>query len=192
MNRLRILIADDDSLRLMSLRQQLETLGHRVVAEAGDGRSAVALAHEFRPELAILDIKMPDTDGIEAARQMMRERPLPIILLSAYSERDLAERATSAGVSAYLMKPVSESDLLPAIALAMSRFAEFESLHHEVDTLRDSLETRKTVERAKGVLMRRLKLSEEEAFRRLQQRSQNENKKMSEIAKAIVTADEML
>ena len=192
MNRLRILIADDDSLRLLSLRQQLESLGHRVVAEAVDGHSAVTLADEFKPDLAILDIKMPELDGIEAARCMMGARPLPIILLSAYSERDLAERATGAGVSTYLMKPVSEHDLLPAIALAMSRFAEFQSLHHEVDALRDSLETRKVVERAKGVLMRRLRLSEEEAFRRLQQRSQNENKKMSEIAKAIVTADEIL
>ncbi len=192
MNDLRILIADDESLRLMSLREQLEKLGHRVVAEASDGRSAVELARDLRPEIAIMDIKMPGMDGIEAADKIMRERPIPIILLTAYSERDLAERAAQAHVSAYLMKPVSESDLLPAIALAISRFAEFQQLHKEVDDLRDALETRKLVERAKGILMRRLDLSEEEAFRRLQRRSQNENKKLGEIAQAIITADGML
>ena len=192
MNGLRVLIADDESLRLMSLREQLEKLGHRVVAEASDGRSAVDLARELRPELAILDIRMPEVDGIEAAAQIMRERPIPIILLTAFSEKDLAERAASAHVAAYLMKPVSESDLLPAIALAMSRFSEFQQLHKEVDDLREALETRKVVERAKGILMRRLDLSEEEAFRRLQRRSQNENKKLSEIAQAIITADGML
>ena len=192
MTALRILIADDESLRLMSLREQLEKLGHRVVAEASDGRSATDLSRELKPDLAILDIKMPELDGISAAEIMMRERPLPIILLTAYSEKDLAERAASAHVSAYLMKPVSESDLLPAIALATSRFAEFQSLHKEVDDLREALETRKVVERAKGILMRRLDLTEEEAFRRLQRRSQNENKKLGEIAEAIITADGML
>lgn len=192
MNSLRVLVADDESLRVMSLREQLEKLGHRVVAEAADGGSAVNLARELKPDLAILDIKMPELDGIEAAKQMMDERPLPIILLTAYSERDLAERAALAHVSAYLMKPVSESDLLPAIALAMSRFAEFQSLNQEVNDLREALETRKLVERAKGILMRRLDLTEEEAFRRLQRRSQNENKKLGEIAQAIITADGML
>lgn len=192
MNALRVLIADDESLHLMSLQAHLQAMGHKTIAEAGNGREAVALARELKPDLAILDIRMPEMDGIEAARAMMEEHPLPIILLSAYSERDLAERASDAHVSAYLMKPVSENDLLPAIALAMSRFREFQMLHKEVDDLRESLETRKLVERAKGVLMRRLKLSEEEAFKRLQKRSQDENKKLAEIAKAIVTADEML
>jgi two-component system, response regulator PdtaR len=192
MTALRILIADDESLRLMSLREQLEKLGHRVIAEASDGRSAADLARELKPDLAILDIKMPELDGIAAAEIMMNDRPLPIILLTAYSEKDLAERAASAHVSAYLMKPVSESDLLPAIALATSRFAEFQSLHKEVDDLKEALETRKLVERAKGILMRRLDLTEEEAFRRLQRRSQNENRKLGEIAEAIITADGML
>ncbi|MGE5140851.1 MAG: ANTAR domain-containing response regulator [Rudaea sp.] len=192
MNALRILIADDESLRLMSLREQLEKLGHRVVAEAGDGQTAAELARELRPDLAIMDIKMPEVDGIDAAALIMGDRPIPIILLTAYSEKDLAERAASAHVAAYLMKPVSENDLLPAIALAMSRFAEFQQLHREVDDLREALETRKLVERAKGILMRRLDLSEEEAFRRLQRRSQNENKKLGEIAQAIITADGML
>jgi response regulator NasT len=192
METLRILIADDESLRVMSLRGQLETLGHKVVAEASNGKEAVRLAEELRPDLAILDIKMPEMDGIEAARQITAVRPIPIILLTAYSERELAERAASANVSAYLMKPVSEQDLLPAIALAVSRFKEFQALHQEVDDLREALETRKLVERAKGILMRRLNLTEEEAFRRMQRRSQNENKKLAEIAQAIITADGML
>lgn len=192
MDALRILIADDESLRVMSLKGQLESLGHKVVAEASSGKEAVHLAEELRPDLAILDIKMPEMDGIEAAQKITMERPIPIILLTAYSERELAERAASANVSAYLMKPISEQDLLPAIALAVSRFKEFQSLHQEVDDLRDALETRKLIERAKGILMRRLNLTEEEAFRRMQRRSQNENKRLGEIAQAIITADGML
>jgi len=135
---------------------------------------------------------MSEMDGIEAAEMITEERLIPIILLTGFSERELAERAANTNVSAYLMKPVSEQDLLPAIALAVSRFKEFRALHQEVDDLREALETRKVVERAKGILMRRLKLSEEEAFRRMQQRSQNENKKLGEIAEAIITADGML
>ncbi len=192
MDSLRVLIADDESLRVMSLKGQLESIGHKVVAEAANGKEAVNLAHELKPDLAILDIKMPEMDGIEAAQTITQERPIPIILLTAFSEKELAERAANANVAAYLMKPVSEQDLLPAIALAVSRFKEFQSLHHEVDDLRDALETRKLVERAKGILMRRLNLTEEEAFRRMQRRSQNENKKLGEIADAIITADGML
>ncbi|MEW5719398.1 MAG: response regulator [Chloroflexota bacterium] len=192
MDALRILIADDESLRVMSLKGQLESLGHKVIAEASNGKEAVHLAEELRPDLAILDIKMPEMDGIEAAQKITAARAIPIILLTAYSERELAERAAIANVSAYLMKPISEQDLLPAIALAVSRFKEFQSLHQEVDDLRDALETRKLVERAKGILMRRLNLTEEEAFRRMQRRSQNENKRLGEIAQAIITADGML
>jgi response regulator NasT len=192
MDALRILIADDESLRVLSLKGQLEALGHKVIAEASNGKEAVRLADELRPDLAILDIRMPEMDGIEAAEKITTERPIPIILLTAYSERELAERAATANVSAYLMKPVSEQDLLPAIALAVSRFKEFQSLHQEVDDLRDALMTRKLVERAKGILMRRLGLSEEDAFRRMQRRSQSENKRLGEIAEAIITADGML
>ncbi len=192
MDTLRILIADDESLRVMSLKGQLESIGHKVVAEAANGKEAMSLARELKPDLAILDIKMPEMDGIEAAKGITQERPIPIILLTAFSEKELAERAAEANVSSYLMKPVSENDLLPAIALAVSRFKEFQALHREVDDLREALETRKLVERAKGILMRRLNLTEEEAFRRMQRRSQNENKKLGEIANAIITADGML
>lgn len=192
MKALRIVIADDESLHLMSLRAQLETLGHRVVGEAEDGETTLKLLRDLHPDLAILDIKMPEPDGIQVAEAIMRESPLPIILLTAYSEGSLAERAASAHVAAYLMKPVSSQDLMPAVALAMSRFNEFQTLNKEVTDLRDALETRKVIERAKGILMRRLNLSEEEAFRRMQKRSQNENKKMSEIASAVIMADGML
>lgn len=192
MKPLRLVIADDEGLHLLNLREQLEKLGHRVVGEAGDGKTALELIRDLHPDLAILDIKLPELDGIDVARIIMHERPLPIVLLSAYSEESLAQRAADAHVAAYLVKPVSESDLLPALTVAMSRFAEFQMLRKEVEDLREALETRKLVERAKGILMRRLNLSEEEAFRRMQRRSQNENKKMSEIARAIITADGMM
>ncbi|MCC7162990.1 MAG: response regulator [Anaerolineae bacterium] len=192
MKSLRIVIADDEGLHLMSLRAQLETLGHRVVGEASDGQATLKLLHDLRPDLAILDIKMPEPDGIQVAKQVMHEQPLPIILLSAFSEGSLAERAADAHVAAYLMKPVSAEELMPAIALAASRFNEFQNLNKEVTDLREALESRKVVERAKGILMRRLNLTEEEAFHRIQRRSQNENKKMSEIANAVITADGML
>jgi AmiR/NasT family two-component response regulator len=192
MKPLRIVIADDESLHSMSLREQLEAMGHRIVGEAEDGETTLQLLRDLHPDLAILDIKMPEPDGIQVAETIMQEQPMPIILLTAYSERSLAERAADAHVAAYLMKPVSSEDLMPAIALATSRFNEFQMLNREVQDLRDALETRKLVERAKGILMRRLNLTEEEAFRRMQRRSQNENKKMSEIANAIITADGML
>lgn len=192
MNPLRILIADDESIRLMSLRAQLSALGHLVVGEASTGEEAVRLAGALQPDLAILDIKMPVMDGIEAAERITENRAIPIILLTAYSEAQLVERAARANISAYLMKPVAEEDLFPAITLALIRFTEFETLRQEVAGLREALEARKVIEKAKGILMRRLNLSEEEAFRRLQKRSQDANRKLAEVAEAIVVADQML
>jgi two-component system, response regulator PdtaR len=192
MEPLRILIADDESIRMMSLRKQLAALGHRVVAEASNGEEAVALAVATQPDLAILDIKMPVADGIEAAQQITRARPIPIILLTAYNEAELVERAAQANISAYLMKPVAEEDLLPAITLALIRFRQFEALRREVSDLREALEARKIIERAKGILVRRLDLTEEEAFRRLQKQSQDSNRKLAEVAEAIVMADRLL
>jgi response regulator NasT len=189
---LRVLIADDESIRLLSLRSQLNALGHKVVAEASNGQEAVVLAKTVRPDLVIMDIKMPVMDGIEAAERITQDGPIPIILLTAYSEAQLVERAAQANVAAYLMKPVAAEDLLPAITLALTRFRQFQALRHEVDDLREALETRKIVERAKGILMRRLDLSEDEAFRRLQKQSQDTNRRLSEVAQAIVTADQML
>mgnify|MGYP001240562413 FL=1 len=191
MRSLRVLIADDESIRLPSLGEQLAGLGHQVVAEATRGDEAVQLAEQHQPDLAILDIKMPVMDGIEAAERITAARPIPIILLTAYNETQLVERATRANISAYLMKPVAEDDLHPAIALALARFREFESLRREVADLRDALEARKVVEKAKGILMRRLDLSEEDAFKRLQRQSQDTNRRLAEVAEAIVLADRM-
>jgi AmiR/NasT family two-component response regulator len=192
MDPLRILIADDESIRLLSLRAQLAALGHRVVAEASTGEEAVAFAVSTQPDLAILDIKMPLVDGIEAAERITQARPIPIILLTAYSEAQLVERAAQANISAYLMKPVSEEDLLPALTLALTRFKQFQALRREVVDLREALEARKVIEKAKGILMRRLGLTEDEAFRRLQRQSQEGNRKLAQVAEAIVLADQML
>jgi len=192
MESLRILIADDESIRLMSLRVQLTALGHKVVAEASNGEEAVALAATTQPDLAILDIKMPVMDGIEAAERIAQDRPIPIILLTAYSETQLVERAAQANISAYLMKPVSEEDLLPAITLALTRFRDFQASRQEIANLRAALEARKKIERAKGILMRRMNLGEAEAYRRMQQQSQESNRKLVQIAEAIITADQLL
>jgi response regulator NasT len=191
-DRLRILIADDEAIRVMTLRTQLRALGFEVVAEATTGREAVELAARSEPDLAILDIRMPELDGIAAAREITAHRPIPVVLLTAYSEPELVERATEAGVFAYLVKPVSEEDLLPTILLARARFEEFRLLQQEVADLREALEARKVIERAKGILMKRLGISEAEAFRRMQVQSQRENKKLVEIARAIVTAHGVL
>ena len=187
-SRTRILIADDDAIRLMSLRAQLEALGMEVVGEATTGRDAVAVARHAEPDLAILDIKMPEMDGIEAARAITAARPIPIILLTAYTDPALVERAAAAGVFAYLVKPVAEEDLLPAVLTARARFGEFQELRKELATLSEALEARKVIERAKGILMDRLRVSEAEAFRRMQVQSQRENKRLVEIARAVITA----
>lgn len=192
MDTLRVVIADDESIRLMSLKAQLESLGLQVVGEALNGKQAVDLVTRLKPDLAILDIKMPEMDGLEAAKQIASQYPIPVIVVTAYSERTLAERAIEAGVFAYLMKPISEEDLLPAILLAKSRFREFQDLTKGISDLKEALETRKLIERAKGILMERRNLSEAEAFRRMQIQSQNENKKLAEIAQAIIMADRML
>ncbi|MHB1007364.1 MAG: ANTAR domain-containing response regulator [Chloroflexota bacterium] len=190
--RLRVLVADDEAIRLLSLTAQLHNLEMDTVGEASNGREAVDLARELKPDLVILDIKMPEMDGIEAAKAITAERPVPIVLLTAYSERELAQRAIEAGIFAYLIKPISEADLLPAIVLATSRFAEFQLLRREIDDLREALETRKLIEQAKGILMQRRRLNEADAFRLMQKQSQNENKRLVEIARAIITADKML
>ncbi|MGE5620129.1 MAG: ANTAR domain-containing response regulator [Sphingomonadaceae bacterium] len=192
METLRVVLADDESIRLMSLKTQLESLGLQVVGEAVNGKQAVDLVCRLKPDLAILDIKMPEMDGLEAAKAIAAEYPIPVIVLTAYSERSLAERAIEAGVFAYLMKPVSEDDLLPTILLAKSRFQEFQDLRRGISDLKEALETRKLIERAKGILMERRNLTEAEAFRRMQIQSQNENKKLAEIAQAIIMADRML
>ena len=188
MERTRVIIADDESLIRMDLREMLLNLGYLVVGEVGDGRSAVNLARELRPDVVIMDIKMPDMDGIEAAKTLTEEYIAPVILLTAYSQRDLVERAKEAGVVGYMVKPFRESDLVPAIEVALARFKEFEALHKEVQDLQLALETRKLVDRAKGILMDTQSLSEAEAFRKIQKMSMNTRKPMKEVAEAIILA----
>lgn len=190
MERIRVVIADDESVICMDLREMLSNLGYLVVGDAGDGRSAVNLARELRPDVVLMDIKMPDMDGIEAAKILTEERVAPVVLLTAFSQRDLVDRAKSAGVVGYLVKPIQEADLGPAIEIAISRFVEFRELEKEVDNLQDQLETRKLVDRAKGILMDSQGLTESAAFRRIQKMSMNTRKSMREIAQAIILTHE--
>jgi AmiR/NasT family two-component response regulator len=186
--RARVIIADDESIIRMDLREMLTNLGYLVVGEAGDGRSGVNLARELRPDVAIFDIKMPGMDGIEAARVLTEEKIAPVVLLTAYSQRDLVERAKEAGVVGYITKPMRESDLTPAIEVAMARFSEFRALEEEVGDLKQALETRKFVDRAKGILMDTQGLTEAEAFRKIQKMSMNKRKPMKDVAEAIILA----
>jgi response regulator NasT len=188
---LRVVVADDESIIRMDLREMLEGLGYLVVGEAGDGQTAVNVAREVRPDIVIMDIKMPDMDGIQAAKIMTEERIAPVLLLSAFSQQELIQGAKQAGVVGYLVKPFRESELVPAIEVALARFSEFRSLEREAADLRDTLETRKLVERAKGVLMQSSGLNESEAFRRIQKLSMNTRKSMREIAEAILLASEV-
>lgn len=188
MDRTRVIIADDESLIRMDLREMLTNLGYLVVGEVADGRSAVNQARELRPDIVIMDIKMPDMDGIEAASILTQERIAPVVLLSAYSQRDLVDRARDAGVTAYLVKPYREEDLTPAIEVALARFREFQVLQQQVSDLQQALETRKLVDRAKGILMDKQGLTEAEAFRRIQKMSMDNRKPMKEVAEAIILA----
>lgn len=191
MERTRVIIADDESLIRMDLREMLTNLGYLVVGEAGDGRSAVSQARELRPDIVVMDIKMPDMDGIEAARILTEERVAPVLLLSAYSQSELVQRAQKAGVTGYLVKPLREGDLAPAIEVALARFSEFRAMEREVSSLQEALETRKAVERAKGILMDTQGLSEPEAFRRIQKMSMNNRKSMRTVADAIILAHQL-
>lgn len=192
MKRLRILIAEDEALVAMGLESMLKNLGHDVVGKAKNGAEAVEIADKKNPDLAIFDIKMPDMDGLTAARSMLSDTPIPIIILSAYSEEEQIKEADDIGVAAYLTKPVMESTLKPAIALAISRFGELQELKKEVGTLREALETRKLVERAKGIIMKKQGLSEDEAFRLLQRQSSKRNVKMAELAGMVIEASDFL
>jgi response regulator NasT len=187
----RLVIADDESLIRMNLKETLVGLGYLVVGEAGDGVSAINLARELRPDMVIMDIKMPKLDGIKAAEVLTQERLAPVVLLTAYSDRDLVERAKEAGVVSYLVKPFREADLLPALEVAMARFSELRALDKQLGDLKESLETRKVVERAKGFLMEKQGLSETEAFRKIQQLSMNTRKPMKEIAQSILLAAQL-
>jgi AmiR/NasT family two-component response regulator len=190
MERTRIVIADDESIVRTDLKEMLTNLGYLVVGDVGDGRSAVNLARELKPDVILMDIKMPDMDGIEAAKILTEEQIAPVVLLTAYSQKELVDRAKEAGVVGYLIKPFRESDLMPAIEVAMSRFKEFQAVRQEVSDLHNALETRKLVERAKGILMDSQGMNEQEAFRKIQKMSMNTRKPMKEVAEAIILAHE--
>ena len=187
----RVVIADDESIIRMDLREMLTNLGYLVVGETGDGISAVNLARELRPDLVIMDVKMPDLDGIQAAKILTEERIAPVLLLTAFSQQELIEGAKEAGVVGYIVKPFRESELVPAIEVALARFREFKALEKELADTRNILETRKIVERAKGVLMDTQGLKEAEAFRKIQKLSMNTRKSMREVAEAILLANQV-
>jgi len=187
----RVVIADDESVIRLDLKEMLQSLGYLVVGESGDGESAINLARELKPDVVIMDIKMPGTDGIQAASILTRERIAPVLLLTAFSQTELIDRAKAAGVVGYIVKPFREGELVPAIEVAMARFREFRELEQEIGDLKETLETRKLVERAKGILMEGQGLKEPEAFRKIQKLSMNSRKSMKEVAEAIVLAQQV-
>jgi response regulator NasT len=181
-------VAEDETIIRLDLKETLERAGFDVCAEARDGEEAVELARAEQPDLAVLDVKMPRLDGIEAARRILTERPIPIVMLTAYGQDELVARAVEAGVFGYLVKPFRETDLLPAIQAARARHAELEALREEAESLAEALATRKMVERAKGLLMTRDGLSEPDAFKRLQRASQVSGRPMKVVAEALIAA----
>jgi AmiR/NasT family two-component response regulator len=194
MKNLRILIADDESIIRLDLKEMLEENGHTVVGEASDGVIAVELVRKLQPDLVVLDVKMPNLDGLAAARAINADpkKPrVPIVMVTAYSQPELVNEAVALGVFAYLVKPIKEGDLMPTIAVAMSRAEEMSALEQEVSDLKDVLETRKLVERAKGILMETQSLSEGEAFRRIQKLSMNSRKAIRDVAEAIILTSEV-
>ena len=183
---MKILIAEDETIIRLDLRELLEKAGFEVVAEARDGEEAVELARAEQPELALLDVKMPKLDGIEAARRIIDERPIPIVMVTAYGEDELVARAVDAGVFGYLVKPFRESDLLPAIRTARARHEELLALREEADSLAEALAARKAIERAKGLLMEREGLTEQAAFARLRKASQISGRPLKVVADALI------
>ncbi|MEI7987352.1 MAG: response regulator [Armatimonadota bacterium] len=188
MSNIKVLIADDEPIIRLDLRQMLESLGYDVVGEAGNGKEAVEMAREFKPDVCILDVKMPIMDGIEAVDIITDENIAPTILLTAYSDKELIDRAKAAGVFAYLVKPFKPSDLAPTIEVARARFEQNILLGKEVSSLTERLEARKAIDKAKGILMESQGMSEAESYRRIQIQSMNLRKSMREVAEAIVMA----
>jgi response regulator NasT len=187
---LRIAVADDEQDMRDYFRKMLPFLGHTVISVARTGRELVEQCRTGHPDLVITDIKMPDMDGIEAASAIYQDRPTPVVLISAYHDPDLIERAEADHIMGYLVKPIKQADLQPVIGLAMRRFEQFQALRQEAADLRQALEDRKVIERAKSLLMKKAGLDEQDAFRRLQKRASEKNLKLVELARMIVTADE--
>jgi AmiR/NasT family two-component response regulator len=183
----RVVIAEDEALIRLDLAEMLAEEGYDVVGEAGDGERAVELAEELRPDLVVLDVKMPKLDGISAAEKIAQQRIAPVVILTAFSQRDLVERARDAGAMAYLVKPFSKSDLMPAVEMAVSRFAEVQLLESEVADLTERLETRKVIDRAKGVLQQQLGISEPDSFRWIQKTAMDLRLSMKQVAEGVLT-----
>ncbi|HJQ87971.1 MAG TPA: response regulator [Propionibacteriaceae bacterium] len=183
----RVVIAEDEALIRLDLAEMLAEEGYDVVGQAGDGERAIELAEELRPDLVMLDVKMPKLDGISAAERIAEQRIAPVVILTAFSQRDLVERARDAGAMAYLVKPFNKVDLMPAIEMAVSRFAELQMLESEVADLTERLETRKLVERAKSVLQKQLELSEPDAFRWIQKTAMDLRLSMKQVAEGVIT-----
>ncbi len=183
---LRILIADDESIIRLGLKKILEEAGHKVVASAPDGKKALELARTTSPDLAILDIKMPEMDGLEVAEILRRENPMPVIILTAYSDKELVERARDAQTMAYLVKPVKEADLLAALEIAVKRFEEWDRLRREKENLEEAIEAREMVEKAKRLLMEKEAMKESEAFLFIHRLSRDSRRSMKEIAREII------
>lgn len=188
----RILIAEDNDLVSLTLEEQLKGLGYEVVGIARSGTEAINLARRLSPDLIIMDIRMPEMEGTEAAARIRDQQAVPIIMLTAYADKDTIRKAEAAGALAYLVKPVNENELPPAINIALARFKEMQSLRSENLELQEALEARKVIERAKGILMQRLGLNEREAYERLRQRARDKRAKMKDIAQAIIEAEELL
>ncbi|MBQ4212095.1 MAG: response regulator [Selenomonas sp.] len=185
---LRIVIADNESLIRLDIREMLEDAGHEVVGEAVNGRRAVELTRQHRPDLVLMDIKMPEMDGITAAGKIYADKIAPVILLTAFSQPDIVDKAKDSGVLGYLVKPVQESQLFPAIEIALSRWQEMQGLEDELEKLKDSLETRKLIDRAKGIIMAAHKLGEQEAYRRMQQYAMQKRVPLKDVAQSIIRA----
>jgi two-component system, response regulator PdtaR len=186
----RVLVAEDEAIIRLDLAEMLGEAGYDVVGQAGDGEQAVAMAIELKPDIVIMDVKMPVMDGITAAEQIGKERICPVVMLTAFSQTELVERARDAGVMAYVVKPFTASDVTPALDIALSRWSELKALEAEVADLGDRLETRKAVDRAKGVLMTKLKISEADAFRWIQKTAMDRRMGMKEVADAVVAGME--
>lgn len=185
-DRRRVLVAEDDSMIRMDVVEMLRSEGYEVVGEAADGRRAVELTRELEPDVVLMDIKMPVLDGISAAEEIAADRIAPVVLLTAFSQKELVERAREAGAMAYVVKPYTAADLMPAIEIALSRFDEITALEDEVSEMKDQFETRKVVERAKSLLITRMGLTEPEAFRWIQKTSMDRRLSMREVADAIL------
>lgn len=185
---LKILLADDEALIRLDLREMLTDAGHTVIGEAANGQEAVELAEKLQPDFIIMDVKMPVMDGLQAAEKIAESNIAPVLLLTAYSQQDIVEKATEAGVAAYLVKPIREEQLFPAMEIAASRFKQWQELNQELENLKESLEVRKLVDRAKGILMTAHGFNEQEAYRKMQQFSMAKRISLKELAESIIAA----